>query len=186
MSRMFKVMAMCLSLLSLVFVSCEKPQTESGEGEEVKKSCYFDAKVQMTKDFVDACESLTFEYKNAEGKKVSEKIDASKLKPAKYTNPILNIEMDVLEWTCKFDYKQSPAEVYFKPTVKFKESVSFQKEPDFIFYPKIYSGVHNSDYSSNYDKADLKLGVSLDDVSALLEIVARSINAIEVDTTVGK
>lgn len=168
----------------MVFASCEKEGNGDGNGDD--KVCYFDAKVQMSQDFINACESITFEYKDANGQKVTKTIEASALKAAKYVIAGTNKEYDVLEWSCKFDYKNCPAEVYFKPTVKIKESVSFETKPDFIFYPMIYSGVYPSTRITNYDSASVKAGVSPDYTSTLLTNLSNVINRIEVNATVGE
>lgn len=184
MKKFFSIFMMCLSLSSLMFVSCEKEG--NGDGDGADKVCFFDAKVQMTQDFIDACESISFEYKDANGQKVTKTIEASALKAAKYVVDGTNKSYDVLEWSCKFDYKNCPAEVYFKPTVKIKESVSFETKPNFIFYPMIYSGVHANTRISNHDSAYVKVGVNIDYTATLLTNLSNVINRIEVNTTVGE
>lgn len=183
MNRVLSTIMVFLSLSSLVFVSCEKDGGK-GENNENKKICYFNAKVQMSQDLIDACESISFEYKDAEGKKVTAEVKVSDLKAAKYSKPFTDTEIDVLEWSCKFDYKNYPAEVYFKPAVQIKENVSFEHKPSFIFYPAIYSGVHNGVDNSNYDSANLKLNIDIDKAATILSSLSNTINSIEVDTTV--
>ena len=194
MNRTFKLFAMCMTLASLAFVSCEKDGKEGNENgnDETKKVCFFNASIQMSEDFLAACESLSFEYKDTEGVKVKEVIDASKLKRVKY-NDTLNEDdvtagkdLEVLEWSCSFDYKNSPAEVYFKPTMQLKESVSYEDKADFIFHPIIVSGVHNVESRTNYGSGQLKLGVRPEGVSLVLNNLKNTINSIEVNTTVGE
>lgn len=184
MKNAFKVFVMCMALSSVVFVSCKKDgDKEEGKGDSAKV-CHFNAQVQMSADFIAACENITFKYKDADGKEVTTVVDASKLKSSKYTNPVNDQEFDVFEWTCKFDYKDYPAEVYFKPVVQFKEAVSFENKADFIFYPIIFSGVYPTKVVANYDKAEIKLGVKPEGVSLILNNLSNTISAIEVDTTI--
>lgn len=185
MKSVFKVILTVLALSSMVFVSCKK-EDNRGNGDDTKKVCYFNATVQMTADFIAACESITFEYKDAEGVKVNEVVDASKLKATKIENPSSGAEIDGYEWTCKFDYKNSPAEVYFKPTVQVKENLTFDKKVDLVFYPKIVSGIHPSMFKTNYDSAFNKYGVDAGHVASLLTTMVSGINKIEVDTTIGE
>lgn len=183
MKRVLSAIMAFLTLSSMVFVSCDK-DGGNGENGETEKTCYFKAKIQFSQDLIDACETIYFEYKDADGKKVKTVVDASKLKAAKFPNPTNDQDIDVLEWSCSFDYKNYPAEVYFKPTVQIKENVSFEKEPDFIFNPMISSGVHDGQDVTNYNTVNMKLGVMLEGVSTILNTLSRAINGIEVDTTI--
>lgn len=183
MKRVLSAIMAFLTLSSMVFVSCDK-DGDNGESGKTEKTCYFKAKVQISQDLLDACETLSFEYNDADGKKVKTIVDASKLKAAKFPNPTNDQDIDVLEWSCSFDYKNYPAEVYFKPTMQIKENVSFEKEPDFIFYPMISSGVHDVKVVTNCNSVNLKLGVMLEGVSTILNTLSRTINGIEVDTTI--
>lgn len=173
-----------LAAFAGVFCSCEKDGDGELGGVTSPKVCYFDAKVQISEDLIAAYESIIFEYKDADGKKVEVSIDPSKLTKAKYDSPVG--EIDVLEWTCKFDYNKTPAEVYFKPTVKLKESVSFEGKPTFIFYPKIISGVHKESFKTGYNLASAKIEIEQEGISKILNSLTNVINSIEVDDKVGE
>lgn len=184
MKRVINLFVMCLALSSMLFVSCKKDDVNGNS--DAKAVCHFNATVQMSEEFITACESITFEYKDASGKIVSAKVDASKLKAAVYTVPATEEKIDVLEWNCKFDYNNCPAEVYFKPIVKVKETLSFESKPSFVFNPVIVSGVYPSKLVTNYNKAEVKLRIRLDGVTTILNNLADTINGIKVDTTIEK
>lgn len=180
MNKVLGLVVMCMS--SLFLIGCEKDGNK-GEGGETAPAYYFEAKVQMSEDFINACESITFEYKDAEGEKVSAVVDASKLKPAKYENEFSGIKIDVLEWYCKVNFKNSSADIYFKPTIKLKESVSFTEDADFMIHPMIYSGKNPGYFKSHYDNATLRLGVDPEAATSILSSILTRINNIEVVAT---
>lgn len=167
MKKFLKTAAFFISLLSMIFVSCEK-EGDNGENSGEVKTNEFVANVKISQDLIDACESIEFVYKDADGKVVTEKIDPSELSVEKYE--YLNKEYEVRVWTKKFQYTKNPADVYFKPVLTKDPEYTTETSPNFI-YDHLISG---ADKSSSKQKCTL--GVRPEKVQEALDSVLKIIN----------
>lgn len=164
------VSAIAIAISAILFVSCEKEDNK--EINEVTQKCKFEATIKISTDLINACESIKFEYKDADGKTVSEDVDFTKLPSEKYL--LNNVEYVVHVWTKKFEYRNSTADVYFKPILTKNVEYTSDITPNWI-YDQSAAGT-GTEISVSSDKEKISLGIRLDKLHEALDSALSFIN----------
>lgn len=176
MKKILKTLTIIMTLAG--FVSCSKGNNTP---EQSKADGFFSAKLMMNAELANAIETAVVEYKDANGKLVTEKVNFSSL-PTVDNEDFGKLHVYSKEVT----FKNFPADVYFTVNVTKKSGLTYTEKTSLIYIPLVESGRKDKSQLVAYKSfgSEIKNGIRVDGVHYILDGVISRINAAKAEGTI--